>query len=513
LKKSILDKLNEFLTQRERMLFPGWLLVHCLPILLPAWFFTYDGPAHLHNAQLLLEMWQHPDSQLHHWYAINVNNHSNWLYYLIAGPLMLIFSPAWADKIVHCAYLFVFAYGFRLLIATKISHAAPWWSWLTPLFIYNFNFLMGQYNFVLSIALTWWAWSFYSKAISTQNKSYWLKAGVISWLSFLAHPLGFLSIGLFALLEIIFAAQSFKKKGLNALALGSINLLPLLLFGWFTYQQRGATNSYTPFWRLVDELWHGRSLITYVSDQEFYFLLPMLLLMLTGSIANVWQHLRSRPTKILLLASVCFLTLYFVAPEATANASFLNTRLLLVTLCLLFLLSIPVKPMSSWQSKLLLVCLLALVVRTNYYTHKLWGLNKDFSAFTAATVNLKPNAIVQQLNYSNHWMHDHLTEGIFGKGLVHLNNYEASNPYFPLLWKSDNHAIREVWHYAGKWPPCLSNEQLAYMTTGFQPDYLLRWNYAGARSQCDSSLDSWLLQHYTLERESSAEKIEIWSKK
>src|SRR5262245_8909693 len=115
--------------KRESIFFLLMVLFHTLPILYYKYFFTIDGPAHLHNALLIERLWFHHAPVLNSFYSFSPFPYPNWM-----GHLMMIFFnillPGYlAEKCLQLFLVVGMAYGFRGLLL-KTAPENSWMSYL-----------------------------------------------------------------------------------------------------------------------------------------------------------------------------------------------------------------------------------------------------------------------------------------------------------------------------------------------------------------------------------------------
>lgn len=501
----------------EPVLFTAFALLQLAPILQPVWFYSYDGPAHLHNSFLISQFLFGSSDFLAQWYEFNPNPEPNWTYYLLTVPLMQLVSIAWADKIVLSGYVLLFAYGYRRTVLQLQHPLAGWLSWPVFFFIYHFNFMMGQYNFAFSMAAFWWILSYWLQILGNESKGRWLGFGFWLYFSYVSHLVGFLAGGLAAGLLLLFPMLPNHRFRWQVLLKLLIISLPLLLAsGWFFIQKQASSiHLWVETEVLLEQLLSLRVLKVFNLQTERGALISLWLLLIAGMLGYI-KALRLKQPQYhgFWIIGGCFLLLYFILPDQTANAGFINTRFALLCTMLLVLASSLQWQASIWWS----ICLTLLVVGQSYlglyYGRKEVELSKSMVEFQEGRPYLLQQSVVQQLNYSPNWMHAHLSEGIYAPEVVHLGNYEASNSYFPLRWKKSVYKTTYPLNtHLGDWPPCIDQLILDKRNEIFQPDQLLRWYYEGPKTACDSLVERLLSENYELVFRSSSKKLEIFTNK
>jgi len=142
------------------------ILISCLILiyLIPIWVITYfpsqDGPSHLYNAQILKE-YNNSDYKFSEYYDLNLKIFPNWFSHAFLAGLMYVFPPLIAEKLLISIYIILFPLSLFYLI-NAVNKGNTSFGILGFLFIYNYLFHMGFYNFALSIPLFffvlgyWW---------------------------------------------------------------------------------------------------------------------------------------------------------------------------------------------------------------------------------------------------------------------------------------------------------------------------------------------------------------------
>lgn len=501
----------------EPAFFGAFALLQLLPILLPAWFYTYDGPAHLHNSYLLSQLLFDQSAFLSSWYEFNPNPEPNWTYYFLTVPLMQLFSVAWADKITLSIYVLLFAYGYRRTVLQLEQPLAGWLAWPVFFFIYHFNFMLGQYNFAFSMAAFWWMLSYWLQLLGKETTGRWLGFGGWMYLAYFSHLVGFAAGGLAAGVLLLFPSlPKHRFKWTTLLKLLGLSLPLLSATAWFFIQkQAGAAHVWVDPAELWQRLLSLQVLKVFNPNSETMAFIALWLLLGAGFVLYAFSFRAKRPAyHSLWLLGGCLLLLYFVLPDQTAGAGYISTRFALLCTMVLVLAASLQWQASLWWSISITMLIAGQAYLGLYYGRNEVELGKDMAEFQEAKPHLLRQAVVQQLNYSPGWLHEHFTEGIFAPEVVHLNNYEASNSYFPLRWKRMVYdRYQSLSMPLGQWPPCIDSATLAQSNSLPQPDQLLRWYYSGPRNACDSLMAQFLTENYQLSFRSSSGKLEIFTNK
>jgi hypothetical protein len=155
---------------------------------------------------------------------------------------------------------------------------------------------------------------------------------------------------------------------------------------------------------------------------------------LTGWMA-LHQSRISMKSLVWLAISVAFLVLFFLVP---------NSILMTERLIMLFYLFLIIWLGSLRYPKLLRlgVPVVVLFVHSFFiisHFRSFYQLSKDVDQIVQASEKIKPNSLVLTFNYSDNWLHSHIS-GYLGAGknqVAILENYEAALKWFPVQWRTD----------------------------------------------------------------------------
>ena len=159
-------KNEHFVNKFELYLFAGFLFLNLIPVFLFKYLPTLDGPAHLHNANLIYNMVLGDSSFLANFYQITKELLPNWSGHFILSSLNS-FLPGWlAEKTLVTLYLVFLPLSFRWFIKS-ISPENYLLSYFIFPFCYSFTFFLGFYNFSLALILLFLLLAFWIKVQKT----------------------------------------------------------------------------------------------------------------------------------------------------------------------------------------------------------------------------------------------------------------------------------------------------------------------------------------------------------
>ena len=112
-KIKLADKINKI----EYYFFYAFLIINLLPVLVFKFFPTVDGPAHLYNSRLIIELfWQ--TGPLDTYFSFNEIT-PNWLGHILLSFFQLIFPAYAAEKCLLLIYFIGFPLSFRAFIKSQ----------------------------------------------------------------------------------------------------------------------------------------------------------------------------------------------------------------------------------------------------------------------------------------------------------------------------------------------------------------------------------------------------------
>ena len=140
------------LHKRESLLIGGLIVIYLLPIWLFPYFPTQDGVSHVYNSQILTE-YNNAEYQFRDYYEINWYPVPELAFpHFSLAVLMFVFPSLIAEKIFLSLYVILFPLAIHYFLEAVQRRRYPLVI-LSFTFIYNYLFLMGFYNFAVSVPL------------------------------------------------------------------------------------------------------------------------------------------------------------------------------------------------------------------------------------------------------------------------------------------------------------------------------------------------------------------------
>jgi hypothetical protein len=495
-------------SQQSRL---AWLFLATVgALLVPVWanayFFNGDGPCHLYNARVLLDLWQDKATAFYgDYYLLNRLLVPNYFSHVLLAGLLALFPAATAEKVLWTIYIISYAYGTRWLLR-GIRPGAEFLAFLVLPLVVSKVSVMGFYNYSFSIVALLWltgAWLRWRPDIG-------VVAGFALGLlvTYLMHPLGLLltllSMGVCSVVRALVARppgspwQAVSAQLLREfLAIGLAAAPALALFGAYLLQIAGAS---TPNNTPAGELWRSLKSMELLAalvpgELPWYAALARLIAGLSlGALgwrmATQRRSLQLEPADAFWLLSALALYLYFAAPEGAAGGSILSVRL--QVLPYLFLVcALASRPWPRWAQVAIVASGVVLTVGlliVRWPTHRMGSL--AVTEYASAGRYIAPYSTVLAMSYHHAgqwpgtptlspllWWFMHAADYIGAEHppLVMLANYEANTGTFPLRWRDNRNPF---WYLSAdpgleSMPPGV--DLAKYRQQGGRIDYILLW--------------------------------------
>ena len=468
------------------LVFAVLLAVHLLPLLTTRWFPTLDGPCHLNNARILLELVK-GNGTFRSFFSINPYPEPNWLGHALMAVAMSAF-PAWlAEKSVQVLALTGLALAFRHLMAV-LAPERPWTALLVMPFLLCFTFVMGFINFSLGLSLLLLVLAMHERAVRDRyGRPVWPLAFFLLLL-YLAH------LQVFAVGVILVCARAAWALAIDQQEprgtfpqmfrhLFAMLVLPCCLtVGYFIrHGDHVAAPSRVGIGELLRWVTEGRAWNTLVYDAELPWTRIIALGMLFLALAGIFFQFRrdARGWRSLEMfwpaAALLVFVLYLLLPDSMAGGSFASPRLLLFFMLMVCawvgVASIP-KRMSIGLIAIICSCdLVHLCIQ-----QRIWSSLEDETRELLGVSDAVPEgAVLLPLNYGDNWLHSNLSNylGAERKAIV-LDNFVATAPFSPVRWREERSPYASIGNFDGSNRPCVHLH--AYQAHG-EPliDHVLTW--------------------------------------
>lgn len=477
------------LSIKEIYVFYGLIILNTIPVFCFDFFPTMDGPAHLYNVELIKEIVA-GNEFVSSYFELNAIVVPNWL----GHGLLLLFSSFlssnWAEKMMFLTFMIAFPLSFRYFLnKLKITFSGVSEANLAPYLIFPLCYSMplhyGFFNFCFGLIFLFFALGYFFHSYSSMNNKKGAVLGLLVLFTYLSHFFVFGLLLIFILLSYVVMYFSFKKyTSISEFIRGGFRYIVyfapalFLCVSYLTVFSFGGTSNFLEKPELFSWIFYARPLI-YFEENEFSKIFFLVMVVWTALLIYNRQKIAAETAKISVLFLVVILLFYFLLPNETSSAGFISIRLL--TLFFLFwIVALSLTKVNRYFG--LALILLALFVHVKIMD-KFIKNGQEYSdlalEIVAASKAIDRNAIVLSINASNDWMKAHFSNYLaIEKEMVILENYEASNSYFPVRWKmlSVKPSIEQIMD------PCLKYD------SGISP-YLPIYNYIFVLKREESMTD------------------------
>lgn len=457
---------------RSRLIFYILLIVAVVPLFVSKYTVTMDGPAHIHNVNLIVDLLsgnQHTATYL----EFNPHFQPNYLTQMVLLPLQLILPDWLAEKILLLLLVVGIPMSMRWFIRGYSDiHSADLAGIMTIPLAWSFFTFMGFYNFIASIILMfimmglWFRWR---DAMGIKRAIIFSLVGLAT---LIAHPVGLL-IGIFLLAILEIAKYGFRR--LKAIGTLLVACSPALLLTIF-YAIRKSSGEVWSFYNLEHELnwivkgWMGNSHPGH-AEQEF---IPGVAFMIFYLIQTVLFFIYgvSKTVRIWWTLAFLFVLGFFFMPFGLASGGFIPERSLFF-----FYVSIIVGTaiaMRTSKGYVVLTILAGLLVGIQVgFRSYLFTLSSQVAEDVAyVTSDIKDDSSILPVVCWNEPSYTHVSNVAgYDRSVVIFENYEAKVGHFPLVFKPETDPNGRIHRISNGRPQPLIEE---YETaTGETVDHIL----------------------------------------
>lgn len=432
-------------------------------------FVTQDGPSHLYNSKILLDIITNNEAEFYFEYLdINQQVSPNWFSSILLSFLLYLFNPIVAEKIFISLLVISVPFSFRYAIRS-INPNAKFLSSLVFVLSNGYFLIYGFYNFQWSLVFFCFFIGYYIRNKETLSLKQTSILSMICLLTFITHPVGFIQIAFFIGLEIIrnlilFKNEVKKRKALThkLLSLPFILLLPGILFIIFFFNSHSSSHSIFEIKLSFDHLLTlliPTHLLTFDTIENYLLaLFSFLVFVFFAIFCFQLNRLKKNSTLTSFAGLLLFnLFIYFFMSDQLAGGAYLIGR----TTIYIYLLMLFLTSNYSFRNQLkriyisasVIICFSFLIVR--YPFQKKIGELAESYLEVGYTLNEKSTLL--PLSFSNKGeinstvlspriqIFKHIS-GYLGasKQLISFDNYEANTNYFPLIWKSNKNPYKHL---------------------------------------------------------------------
>lgn len=472
-----LKKLHTFILKNEKKLFYLLVFLNLIPLFTGTFFPTLDGPAHLYNARLILDLISGSSSSVNQFFQLNelVPNLTG---HAINAVFLAVLPPHLAEKLFLVLYAIGLPWSFRYLLASSQSTNVIF-SFLILPFVYSYLFLLGFYNFSISLIFMFLSIGYWLRLGSNiRSFSAFIILSLLCFLTFSSHlvvyglsfsfMLAQTGIRFLRSIEFNRERRSFNIiEGLNEVVfLLFANVVPLFFTVAYFIKRPSSKGdySYISWDEGLSYFTSFRPLIAFniEIEQQFTKLLFYLFVLLTAIALGIvlkkfFDRKRSNLNQSYLLSGIvnhpslyalmiCFICLmaFLILPDSDGFGGYISIRmalLFLIFMIYLFSTAIPQK----WIALLCVPLIIMVIFNLNiYYSKVIRYSNKIATEIVSASDLIEPNSVIMPINVSDNWTFGHISNYLgVTKPMVILENYEANVGYFPVKWNDDKPIVGE----------------------------------------------------------------------
>ena len=508
----IWNRIHAWLNHRENLLLLALILAHLIPLWVLQHFPSQDGPAHIENANILLDYF-HPDRAIfREYYSLNKNLEPTWLGHLVLAGLMVIVPVFLVEKIFLTGYIILFPLSMRYALRA-IRPDSGFLTFLMFPFIYNYPLHMGFYSFSYSLPVFFFSMAYWIKHREQFTPRKTAGLAFLSLLLYFCHIVSWgmacagmtlLTLGLI-LFDLIqekrarpFDFQTlrnaFKRRILPLL----LAFLPTMILVVFFLLKQGLdapeAGIRRSFYWLLKDLIQIESLVSFQREESFCSIglgILFAAVFLSLAVSRI-RHRRLDRWDGLLAVVLGYVLIYFFAPNAMSEGSFITDRLNLYPFFALVLWFGIHSYFKTAKRGMTLIAIVIAAASLGLHSLKYSELNDYLAEYLSGMRLIRPNSTLLPLAFDSR---GHAPDGrvlslkvrpfLHASGhiaaqrhVVDFTNYEAgAYNYFPTIFRSN---LNPYVHIGTKyrsivWEP----PQVDFLTyprrTGGQVDYVLVW--------------------------------------
>lgn len=446
---------GKYLTRliESKYFFYSVLLLNILFLFSSRFYPSMDGPAHLYNSNVLLQLLK-GNHVLGEYYSTNSLPIPNWTGHVILLVFHVFLSAWMAEKMLLLIYVAGMAMSFRYLIKELNPENVSLSILIFP-FIYSFLFHLGFYNFSLSFILFFMTLGFWLRNYNSNSLSKYLILFLLITTTYFTNLLIFGFLGLTIGLFIVYFSYErylidknlkdailFAGRRLLILFIISLPSLAFLLIFFLNTQFHPAGNAY-PVKELIKWINDARPFIVYnypkeeIYTQQYFHVLVLLLAFsfILRDVTTKKEKIRKyKKINVLLIPVLISLVLFFIVPDGS-SAGMMSDRYCLI-LYILGLLWIVSRGVYTKLNGIIILTILAISFGL-LFKHRKVIKNLDSKAveISQTAKYIDKNSVVLPVNLSDNWLEPHFSDYLgVNKPMILLENYEANVGWFPVKW-------------------------------------------------------------------------------
>ena len=451
----------------ESAVFYLLLAANLIPLWSVHYFLTGDGPCHLYNAKVLLDMYHSAELKAFYnpWLGINYFFEPNWFSHAALEMMMGVgVAPYLAEKFLQTFYVLAFGLGLRYLIR-QINPAGLFMSSFGLLLCYHHVYQMGFYNYSCSLAIMFWVVGYWLRYRSDWTTWRMLLQGLGFLVLYFCHPVGlffaFLLIGSVLLADLLAETREkrpvrevfhvFRQK-IIALTVSALPVLVLLAQYVFKKGINPTPRSESDR-QIWEDLYRFTALSTMMQAERKTALLVagLFLVLVLGALTIKIRSKRLQWTDALFVVFGLTLLIYFRQPGGIAGAGILPIRLQLLPylMLLLWLASVEFPKWIRLATLVFSIAALAALMSIRIPHNRMASDAAEDLVSAAAVIPDRVSVLPISFDHNGRhangeevadaiWLFVHAADYIgTQRQVIMLDNYEAATPNFPLSWRRE----------------------------------------------------------------------------
>ena len=533
----IRNRICAWLSNRENLLLLVLILAHLIPVWVFQCFPSQDGPAHIENANIIFDYFKPGRSILRDYYILNRHLEPTWLGHLVLAGLMYVVPIFIVEKTFLSGYIIFLPLSIRYALR-GIRPDAGFLTFLMFPFIYNYPLHMGFYSFSYSLPVFFFLAGYWMRNLDQLTLRKTINLALLSLLLYFCHIVSLVMayVGI-ALLTVWFISydlirdkpgsrfsfqvlrETFGRRVLPLILAFLPTVIIVVLFLSWQGVESSEIGIRRSFHWLFRDLIQMESLVSFQREESFcsiglgiLFTGLFLYLVVSKMRRRQWDRWDG-----LLAVVLGYALIYFLAPNAMSEGSFITDRLNLYPFFAI-VLWFGVRPyLKIVKRGIVLIAIVITAALLGLHTLKYSELNNYLAEYLSGMHLIEPNKTLLPLAFDSQ---GHGSDGrvlslkvrpfLHAAGyiaarrhVVDFTNYEAGAfNCFPVLFRAnlnpyDHIGIKDrsiVWE-----PP-----QVDFLTyarrTGGQVDYVLVWGIQERQRnhEATKSIDQQLKKGYEL---------------
>lgn len=427
------------------------VIINALPIVMFRYFPTMDGPSHLYNSKIILNLIFHNSNSYNSFFKINHDIIPYWIAHLTLTGLRIFFNFYIAEKILLLIYVIGTPYVFYKLITFINPKNTNFGVILILPFIYNILFYLGFSSFSLSILFYLLTVYYWLKIRTNLNSRKVIILFCLICLTYFSHIIFFVVL-LFSTALISFVNYLTKTINFKCFIKESLFLfiaaLPSICFLFSFLNSRSfisnEENKYLPSIEILKDIISLKILNVFsITDEIIYSRILFLLLFLLTVIAlfkkiKIHESIKFKFSifdKIWIFLIISILSIIFLIPGSN---DYITLRLIIIFF-IIYITWLSFQSYSKFINYTLFFITLFVSLSLGYKHFKITSsLNKIAKEFENASNYIEPNSIVLPIKNSDSWFDGHFGNYLgANRNLLIPDNYEASKDYFPVVWNEE----------------------------------------------------------------------------